>query len=92
MVADDMGMKDLNMDPLCVDIYEDDLGGHPDIAKLVAAGPPWHVLAMKASEGLYYPNPNAFGPRSIEWFRRVWNQARDLAGDRPRCSARNGRG
>lgn len=69
------------MDPLIVDIYEDDLNGKPDIAKLVAAGPPWHGLALKASEGLYYPSNSPHGHRSPEWFNLNWKATRDLAID-----------
>ena len=40
-------------DPLLVDVYEGDLGGHPDWPKLVEAGYPWIGAGLKASEGLY---------------------------------------
>lgn len=70
------------LDPLIVDIYEDDLNGKPDIAKLVAAGPPWHGLALKASEGMYYPSNSPVGHRSPEWFKTCWKATRDLAHDR----------
>lgn len=39
---------------LIVDLYEGDLGGKPDWAKLAAPGPPWHGAIVKVSEGLDY--------------------------------------
>jgi len=60
--------------PLIVDVYENDLGGRLDIASLVAAGPPWHGIILKASEGTFYTGG--------QWFRTHWPEAKDLAGDR----------
>ena len=62
-----------DVDPLIVDCYEGDLGGKPDWAKLIAAGPPWHGAIIKASEGLEYHST---------WFREQWPKLRELAGDR----------
>jgi GH25 family lysozyme M1 (1,4-beta-N-acetylmuramidase) len=61
------------MDPLICDLYEGDLNGRPDIAKLVAAGPPWHGIILKATEGTYYP------ARSATWFSNNWRLARSAA-------------
>jgi GH25 family lysozyme M1 (1,4-beta-N-acetylmuramidase) len=60
--------------PLIVDLYAGDLGGKPDIATLVAAGPPWHGLILKATEGTSY--------NGGQWFKTNWPAARDLAADR----------
>lgn len=65
-------------DPLFVDIYAGDLNGKPDIAKLVNAGPPWHGLILKATQGLYYPG----SLKTRQWFLNNWPLARSLAKDR----------
>jgi GH25 family lysozyme M1 (1,4-beta-N-acetylmuramidase) len=56
-------------------LYADDLGGRPDLAKLVAAGAPWSGVWLKATEGTYYP-------RDPSWFRTYWPLAKTLAGER----------
>jgi len=61
-------------DPLIVDLYAGDLNGKPNIGALVAAGPPWHGLILKATEGTGYDGGS--------WFQTCWAQARDLAADR----------
>lgn len=60
--------------PLIVDTYAGDLDGKTDIAKLVAAGPPWHGYMAKATQGNYYSGGS--------WFKEHWPKAKDLAGDR----------
>lgn len=60
--------------PLVIDIHALDIGGTPDIAALVAAGPPWHGIILKATEGIGYTGG--------DWFQTYWPAARDLAGDR----------
>jgi len=60
--------------PLIVDTYAGDLNGATDIAKLVAAGPPWCGWMGKATQGNYYYD--------AAWFQPHWRDARDLAGDR----------
>jgi hypothetical protein len=60
--------------PLIVDTYAGDLGGKTDLAKLIAAGPPWHGWMGKATQGNYYSGG--------EWFRTHWPLAKSLAGDR----------
>lgn len=60
--------------PLIVDLYAGDLDGTPDIGALVAAGPPWHGIILKATEGTGYTGGS--------WFQTNWPAARDLAGDR----------
>lgn len=62
------------IDPLICDLYAGDLGGHPDLAALAAAGAPWHGCILKATEGTYYTGG--------EWFRAGWRQVRDLGGFR----------
>jgi GH25 family lysozyme M1 (1,4-beta-N-acetylmuramidase) len=63
------------VDPLIVDVYAK--SPVVDIAKLVAAGPPWHGISMKATEGTYYPRQS-----EKEWFLKHWLPARILAGAR----------
>jgi len=57
--------------PLLVDIYAGDLGGKPDIAKLVDAGMPWCGLLLKATQGDYYSGGS--------WFQKYWPQTKMLA-------------
>jgi GH25 family lysozyme M1 (1,4-beta-N-acetylmuramidase) len=59
------------IDPLICDLYAGDLNGKPNIAKLVSAGPPWHGLMLKASEGTYY--------NGGQWFKTAWSETRSLA-------------
>lgn len=63
-----------SIDSLLIDIYEDDLDGKPDIATLVAAGPPWCGMILKATEGTYYNGGT--------WLETYWPLARSLAGSR----------
>jgi len=62
------------MDNLFVDLYPKDLDGHPDVAKLIAAGLPWAGLIVKVSEGLVSYD---------DWLKVVWPAARqtDRYGD-----------
>lgn len=69
----------MTVDPLLVDLYSGDGYGGDDINKLVLAGPPWHGLWLKASEGTYFP---ASDPKSREWFLDNWFRARVYAGVR----------
>lgn len=62
------------LDPLIVDTYAGDLDGATDLAKLIAAGPPWHGWVGKCSQGTYY--------RDAAWFEPHWRDAKELAGDR----------
>ncbi len=48
-----------------------------DIGALVAAGPPWHGILLKATEGTYYPRL-----QEREWFLKHWLPARILSLDR----------
>jgi hypothetical protein len=59
--------------PLICDVYEHDVAGKPDIAGVVNAGPPWHGIILKATQGDYYTGG--------EWFRKYWPLARSEAGD-----------
>lgn len=68
-----------DIDPLFVDIYAEDFNGKPDIAALVNAGPPWHGLIIKASEGTYYPHNR---PYDRAWVERTWGAIEKAAGDR----------
>jgi GH25 family lysozyme M1 (1,4-beta-N-acetylmuramidase) len=63
------------VDPLIVDVY----AKSPvlDIPKLVAAGPPWHGITMKATEGTYYPRHS-----EKDWFLKHWLPARIYAAER----------
>lgn len=67
-------MSGTTIGPLLVDLYSEDVDGHPDIAKLVAAGLPWCGVDLKVSQGLYYS--------SGAWLKKYWPLARSLAGDR----------
>ena len=68
------------MDPLGVDLYAGDLGGKPDIAKLINAGWPWTWLELKATQGLFYPNQKSTKPDySPAWFNKYWPLTRQLA-------------
>lgn len=42
----------MNITPLCVDTYQGDR--HGDVAALMDAGPPWHALVHKLSQGTYH--------------------------------------
>lgn len=64
----------MTIDPLFIDTYAGDLGGRQNLSKLIAAGPPWHGIGLKATEGTRYDGG--------AWFREKWGQARELAGDR----------
>lgn len=55
------------MDPLAIDLYAGD--GDFDLAKVIAAGAPWHLVMLKATQGNYY--------RASGWFGRMWKIARD---------------
>lgn len=66
------------LDPLICDIYADDCDGQPDIAALIAAGPPWYGLILKATEGVTYPTT----PASRAWLKNNWPLTRSLAGAR----------
>lgn len=69
--------------PLIVDTYAGDLDGKTDIAKLIAAGPPWHGWLGKATQGNYYSAAAWFNPRwraareteryGIDWFRAAYH-------------------
>lgn len=61
----------MSISPLLVDIFAGDLGGKPDIGKLIAAGMPWCGLLLKATQGDYYSGG--------EWFRKYWPLTRQLA-------------
>lgn len=69
----------MTLDPLVVDTYAGDGYGGDAIQKLVLAGPPWHGLILKATEGTYYP---ANRPDDREWFLDNWMRARVYAGTR----------
>lgn len=51
------------MDPLMVDLYAGDGRTAADIATLAKAGPPWHGLYLKATQGTTYRS---------DWFARNW--------------------
>lgn len=70
--------KYMSIDPLIVDAYAGDFGGHPNIGALIAAGPPWHGIIFKATEGTYYPYTTA----QRDWFCANWLPARILAMER----------
>ncbi len=65
---------DFALDPLVIDIYEPDLGKHPDFPKLAAAGYPWCGAIIKISQGLQY------APE--EWVKINWPAIRAAGGDR----------
>jgi GH25 family lysozyme M1 (1,4-beta-N-acetylmuramidase) len=69
----------VTLDPLIVDTYAGDGYGGPDIQKLASAGPPWHGLILKATEGTGYPSK---GSPDREWFLDNWIRARVYAGSR----------
>lgn len=60
--------------PLIVDTYAGDLDGKTDLAKLIAAGPPWYGWLGKCTQGNYYGGG--------AWFKQHWADARKLAGSR----------
>ena len=64
----------MTIDPLCVDVYAGDLDGKPDWQRLVVAGPPWHGVMLKATEGTYYTGG--------AWFADNWPAVRAAAGAR----------
>lgn len=64
--------------PVIVDVFSNDLNGHPDIPALVTQGLPFAGVCLKATEGTYYPSTNALAA----WFRTYWPKARDAGGDR----------
>jgi GH25 family lysozyme M1 (1,4-beta-N-acetylmuramidase) len=49
------GRWSMTIDPLFVDVYQGD--GTKDWSAFVAAGPPWHGVIFKATQGLYYRPP-----------------------------------
>lgn len=51
------------MDPLMVDLYAGDGRTSVDIATLAKAGPPWHGVYLKATQGTTYRS---------DWFARNW--------------------
>ncbi len=61
----------MTISPLLVDIYAGDIGGKPDIGKLIAAGMPWCGLLIKATQGDYYSGGS--------WFQTYWPLTRELA-------------
>jgi hypothetical protein len=65
----------VTIDPLIVDVYAKSPA--VDIPKLVAAGPPWHGITLKATEGTYYPRQS-----EKDWFLQHWLPARIFAGAR----------
>ncbi len=66
------------IDPLGCDLYALDDNGNPNIDAFVEAGPPWHVLTFKATEGTYYPG----SAKRQEWFLQHWLPARIKMGVR----------
>lgn len=58
--------------PLLVDIYAGD--GDFNVQKLVDAGPPWHGVMAKVTQGNYYNGGS--------WFRRMWPRIREAGGVR----------
>ncbi len=63
------------IDPLIVDVYAK--SPVMNVKALVAAGPPWCGLILKATEGTSYPRL-----QEREWFLKNWLPARILALDR----------
>lgn len=63
----------MSKDGFLVDVYQGDLGGHPDWQRLVDAGPPWHGALVKASEGIQYVS---------SWFGTQWRALKTCAGSR----------
>jgi GH25 family lysozyme M1 (1,4-beta-N-acetylmuramidase) len=60
------------IDPLIVDCYSGD--GPKDWAALSAAGPPWHGVILKATQGTYY--------RDTAWLAPNWRAVRAAGGGR----------
>lgn len=60
------------VDPLIVDCYQGD--GPKDWVALAAAGPPWHGVILKATQGTYY--------RDTAWLAPNWRAVRAAAGAR----------
>lgn len=60
--------------PLLVDVYAEDVNGHPDVPKLVDAGLPWMGISLKVSQGCYY--------NGGDWLKKYWDIARKAAGSR----------
>jgi GH25 family lysozyme M1 (1,4-beta-N-acetylmuramidase) len=60
------------LDPLIVDVYQGD--GPKDWSALAAAGPPWHGVIVKASQGTYY--------RPEAWLAAQWRMIRAAGGER----------
>lgn len=58
--------------PLLVDIYAGD--GNFNVEALVDAGPPWHGVMCKVSQGNYYSGG--------DWFRRMWPRVKNAGEDR----------
>lgn len=69
----------MTIDPLIADTYKGDGFGQDAINAIVSAGPPWHGLRLKATEGTYYP---ANAPTDKEWFLDNWMRVRVYAGVR----------
>jgi hypothetical protein len=61
--------------PLSVDLYEEDLHGHPGMQAYFRAGLPWAIVGLKATEGDYYP-------RDPTWFHTTYPLVKECAGDR----------
>jgi len=64
--------------PCLVDLYSGDLNGRPNLAAYLAAGAPWSLIVLKATEGLSYPE----GASDRQWFFTNWPTIGVLAGDR----------
>lgn len=60
------------IDPLIVDVYQGD--GPKKWRELAAAGPPWHGVIIKATQGLYY-HPAA-------WLHTNWMEIHEAGGGR----------
>lgn len=59
-------------DGILVDLYSEDVNGHPDLQKLYDAGFPWIGVSVKVNQGLYYS--------SGAWLNKYWPLARSVAG------------
>lgn len=56
---------------IAVDLYADD--AVHDLGQIYRAGPPWSLIALKASQGVSYHAP--------AWFNAMWSLAKTVAGD-----------
>lgn len=59
-------------DPLIVDVYAGD--GQKNWHALASAGPPWHGVILKATQGTYYNGGS--------WFAPNWRTVREAGGQR----------